>query len=280
MKTVIKMQLATGIYKIISGARKLVGAGDFVRVVRKGITWELDLSEGIDLAIFVFGRFESETAKSLETLVQPGAIVLDIGANIGAHTLPLARLVGPKGKVYAFEPTDYAFGKLKRNIELNPELAPRLVAKQIRLTNPEAADPGEIYSSWKVTGQEARHKKHLGIAKSISGARAMSLDEYWETAGEPKIEFIKIDVDGFEVDVIRGGQGMLKKCRAPICMELSPYVLEERGSSFAELFGVLRECGYQLVDLKRRLPIVDSNGRLGTKIPDGAGINALALARS
>jgi tRNA G37 N-methylase Trm5 len=99
MKTVTKMRAAAGMYRVISTVRKLVGGGDLVRVVRNGLVWELDLSEGIDLAIFLFGQFESATAKAIERLVRPGAIVLDIGANIGAHTLPLARLVGSEGKV-------------------------------------------------------------------------------------------------------------------------------------------------------------------------------------
>jgi len=170
MKTVTKIQLAAVMYRVISMARKVAGANDSVRVIRKGLRWELDLSEGIDLVIFAFGQFENETAKALAGIVKPGAIVLDIGANIGAHALPLARLVGPNGKVYAFEPTKYAFDKLKQNLALNPELVNRMVAEQIRLTRPGADDPGEIYSSWKVVGQEPRHKKHLGIAKSIDGS--------------------------------------------------------------------------------------------------------------
>jgi len=61
------------------------------------------------LAIFAFGSFKRETARALKKLVTPGSIVLDIGANIGAHTLNLGRLVGPTGKVYAFEAHDVCF---------------------------------------------------------------------------------------------------------------------------------------------------------------------------
>ena len=278
MKTVVKMQAAAVMYKLISGARKLIGADDSVEVVRKGIHWDLDLSEGIDLAIFLFGRFENSTARVLERFVRPGGTVLDIGANIGAHTLPLARLVGPKGKVHAFEPTKYAFGKLQRNLAQNPDLAPRVVAEQVRLTRPGAYSPGEIYSSWRVVGHEPRHKKHLGIAKSSEGARDTTLDDYCDSMVANTIDFIKLDVDGFEAEVIGGGKKTLRRCQAPICMELSPYVLEERGSSFAELFHLLRECGYRLVDLTAQSSITDSVGRLRAKIADGAGINVLAVA--
>ena len=280
MKTVTKIQLAGAMYRVISMARKVAGANDSVRVIRKGLRWELDLSEGIDLAIFAFGQFENETAKALAGIVQPGAVVLDIGANIGAHTLPLARLVGPNGKVYAFEPTQYAFGKLKKNLALNPELVNRVVAEQIRLTKSGADDPGEIYSSWKVVGQESRHQKHLGIPKSTEGARPATLDEYFENAGIQKLDFIKLDVDGFEVDVIKGGISTLRHFRPPICLELSPYVLEERGTSVEELLSELRESGYQLIDLKSRGSVMRPNGRLKMQIPDGSGINVLAFAKT
>lgn len=76
--------------------------------------------------------------------------MLDIGANIGSHTLPLAQMVGPSGRVYSFEPTDYAFGKQRRNLSLNPELSKRVNALQSMLvgsptqTKPEAGHPFEL----------------------------------------------------------------------------------------------------------------------------------------
>ena len=277
MKTVLKMRIAACMYRVISTSRKLAGASDSARVTRNGLHWELDLSEGVDLAIFLFGQFENATAKVLEKLVPAGAIVLDIGANIGAQTLPLARLVGSNGKVYAFEPPECAFCKMKQNLALNPNLRRRVVPEQARLTSPGTHDPGEIYSSLRVTGQEARHKGHLGIAKSTKGARVITLDEYLEGVGARRIDFIKLDVDGFEVDVLRGAKKTLRCCRPSICMELQPYGLEERGTSVGELLSVLREGGYTVVDLKGRSAIIDSAGRLKAQIPDGAGINVLAV---
>ena len=160
MKTVIKIRLASIMYRILKAVRDIAGVTDVARVKRHGLNWELDLREGIDLAIFAFGSFERETTHAIEKLVAPGSVVLDIGANIGAHTLNLGRLVGPKGKVYAFEPTTYAFRKLKRNLALNPEISARVVAEQSRLTCANKVDRSvEIYSSWKVVGDSAEASK-------------------------------------------------------------------------------------------------------------------------
>src|SRR5262245_34452280 len=111
LTTRTKVAIARLAYSAISAVRRRVGLDHSVRVVRDGACWELDLREGIDLAIYL-GLFEAGTSRALRRLVRPGAVVLDVGANIGAHTLRLAKLVGESGRVIAFEPTVYAHTKL------------------------------------------------------------------------------------------------------------------------------------------------------------------------
>src|SRR2546423_1295891 len=120
LKTSHKILIARLLNWIVTGARKLVGLGPQVTVIRQGVKWTLDLNEGIDFSIWLLGGFEPQTLRQYEKLVKPGSTVIDIGANVGAHTLPFARLVGKSGRVVAFEPTKWAIGKLKRNLELNP----------------------------------------------------------------------------------------------------------------------------------------------------------------
>jgi FkbM family methyltransferase len=278
VKTANKIRLASLLYQSFRAARGLVGAKDVAQVRRHGLNWELDLREGIDLAIFIFGSFERETSQALQKMVRPGSIVLDIGANIGAHTLNLARLATSTGKVYAFEPTDYAFRKLKRNLELNPEIAARVVAEQVRLScSNNLSAKVEIYSSWKVVGNERRHPKHRGIAQTTEGAISITLDDYCDRSNISKIDFIKLDVDGFETEVLSGGIHRLSRDLPTICMELAPYALQERGSSLEELFEVLKTFGYRLVSLKCFKPLPSDPTEITGRITDGSGINVLAL---
>jgi FkbM family methyltransferase len=279
VKTANKIRLASSLYRVLQAARSLVGAGDIVQVSRHGLNWELDLREGIDLAIFVFGSFERETSRALKKLLKPGSIVLDIGANIGAHTLDLGRLVGPTGRVFAFEPTTYAFGKLKRNLALNPQISGRVVAEQARLTCQSKIDRSvEIYSSWKVVGEERRHPKHLGIAHSTAAAAVLTLDDYCRNAHLSGIDFIKLDVDGFETEVLSGGIQTLRRDLPTICLELAPYALEERGSSLNELLEILRNLGYRLRNLKDLDNRFENAGSFSPRIADGSGINVVAVA--
>ena len=86
-----KMRVARFVAKIVQLVRMLLLRPKRARVKRNGIHWDLDLSEAIDLSIFLTGRFEKATQKSMLRGLSDDAVVIDIGANIGAHTLPLAR---------------------------------------------------------------------------------------------------------------------------------------------------------------------------------------------
>lgn len=154
-----------------------MGAGTRAEAARGGVRWDLDLSEGIDFAIYLLGGFELRTLKLYRKLVRPGAVVLDVGANIGAHTLPLAALVGPSGTVIAFEPTKFAFEKLRRNLELNPELRQRVRSLQMALLSQiDEPLPQSIYSSWPLDGSAAVHESHGGKLCATDGATVSTLD--------------------------------------------------------------------------------------------------------
>jgi len=176
------------------------------------------------------------------------------------------------------KPTTYAFSKLKRNLALNPEISARVVAEQARLTRQPKLDRSfEIYSSWKVVGEERRHPKHLGIAQSTAAASVLTLDDYCNNSNLSGISFVKLDVDGFETEVLWGGAQTLRRDLPTICMELAPYALEERGSSLAELLGVMNKLGYVFLNLEGSNRLPDDPSRLAKKVADGSGINVLAV---
>jgi len=146
-----KISIARLLCFAVMVARKLFGLSADVTVKRREIIWSLNLKEGIDFSIYLLGGFEVRTLKRYAQFVKEGDVVLDIGANIGAHTLPLSQLVGKSGKVVAFEPTDYAFQKLQANLALNPVLALRTDARQVMLMDSESDHiPPAVYSSCRV----------------------------------------------------------------------------------------------------------------------------------
>jgi FkbM family methyltransferase len=279
MKTTYKIAAARAIYRAVRAGRALAGRDDRVIVAREGITYDLELSQGIDLAIYLGNIYERQTKAALRKLVSPGTLVLDIGANIGAHTLHLAQLVGPTGRVLAFEPTDYAFHKLSRNLELNPSLASRVTAFPCFLTANEADQiPPAIYSSWPLTKETGLHSKHLGREMGTGLARARSLDSVLTELADRKVHLIKLDVDGFECEVLRGATKVLHDMRPIFVMELAPYVLEERATSLDELISFFIPNGYSFYDERTFAPLPSSAKELHKLIADGSGINAIARA--
>lgn len=279
MNTVQKIFVARAIYRLVRSLRSAVGLKDTVVVSRNGVIYELDLSEGIDLAVYLNDYFERNTRRALDRLVVPSSVVLDIGANIGAHTLHLAKLVGPAGQVLALEPTDFAYRKLRRNIELNPALEPRIKTYQSFVADGSGRNvPEEIYSSWPLQSNEQLHAKHLGRKMTTSAATAVSVDGLLSRMGGRVVSLIKLDVDGFECEVLRGARETLRNSRPVFVMELAPHVLEERGTSLDELMSFFVPNGYSFHD-ERSFEMLPSTAEgLNRMIPKNGSINVVARA--
>ncbi len=279
MKTKHKIAPARIAYRTISACRRVVGAGDDVTVTRRGVRYRLDLCEGIDLAIYLQGQFEPATALACSRHIKPGQTVLDIGANVGAHTFNLARLVGESGRVLAFEPTAYAFGKLKRNLALNPDLARRVALFQYFLGPADDANlPGAIYASWPLKGGERLHAGHLGQQMTTSGARMRSLDSFLSECGVSKVDFVKLDVDGHETDVLAGAREMLRRDRPTLILEFAPYVLAEHGISPQNLFAQLLSVGYSLYRETDDSILPKAPDELTKTVANETSINVIARA--
>ena len=280
IKTKRKMLLARGVQSIVMAARRLIGRGETTQVTRQGLRWELDLREGIDFSIWLLGAFEPETVRCYQRLIRSGDVVLDIGANIGAHTLHLARTVGPAGRVIAFEPTDYAFAKLTRNAALNPGLSGRIHCLQFLLgdTDQPDAPTAPLYSSWPLKDEAGLHHLHQGRLMNTSGARAHTLDTALASAGLGRLDCIKLDIDGAEVAMLRGARESLTRWHPTIVMELAPYVLEEKGASLVELIALLQAYGYILTDANTGRTLAMDAALLQSLIPPGASLNVVARA--
>jgi FkbM family methyltransferase len=276
VKTAHKIAVARVVYRALHQLRKIAGRSDHCVVTRNGVIYDLDLAEGIELAIYL-GMFERSTSRVLKSLVKPGDSVLDIGANIGVHTLLMASLVGANGHVYSFEPTVYAERKLHNNLKHNAESATRVSVFHCFLSDVDQDEvPETVYSRWPLTDSEGLHSKHLGLPMPTNGAPSRRLDALLQALGNPKISLVKMDVDGFEVQVLRGADVLLSQTRPTFVMELSPYVLEERGSSLKEFLSFFEPHGYRLFDERTRQLLPYHPERLRSLVPDGSSINVVA----
>jgi FkbM family methyltransferase len=207
--------------------------------------------------------------------------VLDIGANIGAHTLRLGKLVAPDGRVLAFEPTDYAFQKLLRNVKLNPHISRNICCFQYFLTTDSDLDvPESIYSSWPLIDGRDLHPVHRGEPKSTSGARCAPLDKLLVDVSINKVDLLKLDVDGFECDVLAGATTMLRRDTPILITELAPYIHAERGKSFDDFVEMLQSFGYSFYDQHTGRPLPRGAREIATQIGARSSKNVIARVTS
>ena len=133
MNTSIKIYIARILYYILIFLRVKKN----ILVSRKSINWYLDISESIDLSIFLFGSFQRSVVKSIVKFIlkkknkfKSSFTILDVGSNIGDKSLSLAKNLLDRNftnfNIFSFEPTDYAFKKQLRNINLNPKLKKKI----------------------------------------------------------------------------------------------------------------------------------------------------------
>ena len=278
LSTIQKINLAKVAYYLVVVARRILGrSSQNIEVTRSGIRWYLDLKEGIDFSIYILGGFEPSTLRLYNKLVKSGDVVLDIGANIGSHTLPLARLVGDIGHVYAFEPTDFAINKLHNNLNLNTNLIKRVTVCQTMLvSNENILVEKELFSSWPLVGDNKLHEKHKGQLMVTTGARAATLDNIVKEYNITRIDFIKLDVDGFEYSVLSGGEKTLKKFKPTILMELAPYLFKNQKNEFIQMIELYKKLGYFFYDANNRNTLPVEAEKLFDLIPDGVSRNIIA----
>lgn len=279
LNTRTKLRIARALYQTVTSFRRLLGRTDSIMVTRRGIRWQLDLREGIDLAIYLFGCFEYDTVRAYRKLLKPGYTVLDIGANIGAHTLPMAHCVFPAGRVVAFEPTAYAYGKLRQNISLNPAIAGMIQAEQIMLVGTDNSQlKPRLYSSWQIheSGLDS-HPKHGGRMMDTTGARNKTLDQFITESDPGTVSLIKLDVDGHECQVLHGARELMQRDKPILLMEIMPYGLEEAGATLDELLGILTWHKYRIYHLDGRSRFSPDNS-IKEAIPSAGGINVLCIA--
>lgn len=188
----------------------------------------------------------------LTRLLVPGNVVLDVGANLGQWTLPLALAVAPSGRVLAMEPSAATCAALRQTLTLN------------RLTQSEAipvalSDRGGTIRLYHHTRDPSQHSL-AAIGGHFESVRAMTLDDFTREQSITRLDAVKIDVEGAEELVLRGAVGTLAKWRPIVVFELVPGFAERLGLATGGPIHLLRDLGYQILELDaegRERPVND-----------------------
>jgi FkbM family methyltransferase len=223
--------------KALARLLSVVSSGDRHTVTEvNGVKFDLDLREVIDSSLYFSGSCEPQAEKVIASVTRPGMVAIDIGANIGYHTFTLAKLVGPQGIVVAIEPTSYACEKLRRNLSLNDFANVRLM--NVGLSD---RDEGEVEarfrSSYRLDGRDEVRSERI---------RLVALDSLVGEQQLKRVDFIKLDVDGYEAKVFAGARTVLERFHPYIFFEYGPQGVRENGGDPEEVLHLLWRLGYHL----------------------------------
>ncbi len=165
----------------------------------------------IGRSIEQYGEFSALEMKLFGQICFPGQIVIEVGANIGAHTVGLARLVGREGRVLAFEPQRLPFQILCANMALNS------IENVDCFWSALGSEDGFIDVP-ELNPEKTSNFGGVTLLGSQNGRRVTchTLDRYISL---PRVDLIKIDVEGMEVDVLRGGERLLKQFKPMLYVE-------------------------------------------------------------
>lgn len=230
-------------------------------IVRTKYNFKLKISplfdKGIERSIFNKGIYEEGTLWCFKKIIQKGFVVIDAGANIGLTTIFAAKLSGKKGKIYAFEPMKTTYEILCYNIKLNK-------LKNITTINCGLSDfegKAEIFSNLHINRGAAslyNNEKDNGIIIDIS-----TLDNVVTKYEISKIDFIKIDIEGSEYPMLKGGKNFFMGEKRPIiCLEFSRDVISNYNPEL--IYEFLKEnCKYrifkQLEGKESKTPLIEIN---------------------
>jgi len=177
-------------------------------------SWWLAMNDACGRAI-LRGDFEPAEQRFVERYLQPGMTVLDIGAHHGFYSLLASQKVGAAGRVVAFEPSPRERQKLLRHLELN---GCSNVTVEAMALGASAGDAELFVVQGKETGCNSLRSPEVSLHTKKITVPVTSLDRYLEQRGTARVDFVKMDVEGGELDVLRGAAAMLQRPPRPVIL--------------------------------------------------------------
>jgi len=210
----------------------------------------------IQTYVYFFGVWEPAITAYLAATLAPGDTVIDIGANVGYHTLLAAHCVGATGRVYAIEASPRIFSLLQQNLALND--TSRVEAFNVAVCAESCDVPVFLHDDTNLGGTTivpAVADRCGAVQEAVVSGRALT--DILPVAAVLSARMIKIDVEGAEHLVVRGLQPLLPLLsqRTELLIEVSAEGLHAHGSSVADFLRAFRSVGFQTYAIDNRYTV-------------------------
>lgn len=244
---------------------KSVGATVVVES-RNGLQYFVDTKSFLEWRLFMYGVYEGELQEKMKDCLREGDVAIDCGANVGIHTCVLARGVASNGRVIAVEPMIELADRMKANCDLNgiTNVTVLRVAVSSEIgkgilfcPSPEASNRGQasLY----------RDALHSSVARRIP---VTTVDQIVASKGLRAVRLIKIDVEGNELEVLRGAEKTLRTAQPHLFFEYDPENYRAARVNWSELVELIYRLSYRLY----LLTVQGNEERLGEDRPSRAAI--------
>jgi FkbM family methyltransferase len=217
-------------------------SGSFRSVNRNNITYKLDISDYQQWLIYFYCK--SDSSDHLLTYLENSRFIFDIGANIGQTSLNILRTQRNKGiepQIYAFEPFPDTFDTLTTNVNLNN------ATNEINCINKGlGAQTGLLPMLKHNAGNSGGFRITKQNTVDTIQVEITTLDTFVFENKIPKVDFIKIDVEGFEIEVLNGAKNTLQTFRPILIFEYSTENIHAQGGDIEKLFDELMKLNYKI----------------------------------
>jgi FkbM family methyltransferase len=244
-------RMPRGRYRLVSSLR--ASAQPFVATLAGdagGARFGCDLSDEIAREVCLTGCYEPPVTRLLQRRLHVGAVMVDVGANWGYFTLVAAAAVGRSGRVLALEPDPRQFERLVENIRLNN------FSHVTATSSAAAACPGSaVLAGYREqSGNRGVSRIDAAASEPRFDVECIAVDDL--TINFPRVDVVKIDVEGAELDVLRGMEcGLARERYRAILLELHPDLLRQQAIDPDTCLRLLADAGYRgwTIDQSRRV---------------------------
>ena len=211
------------------------------------LSMDLSLSEHMQRRIFWMGYYSQDVIQVIKQWLRPGMTFVDVGANIGEISLIAAKIVGPQGRVLAFEPIDALADRLQEHVDRNG-------LRHVRVVRMGLSDQDGTALIYDSCGQGEAHDEHQGLGSlfgepsrnaALQTIQLGRLDALLSGSEFERVDFIKIDIEGGELACLRGAESLLRQHRPVLIVEVQSVSARRAGYRPEDILDLLSALGYE-----------------------------------
>ncbi len=207
---------------------------------KNGVAFNISKNKGSVSKSLIFKRnYEFNETNLIKKVIKTDWTVIDVGANFGWYSMHFAHLVGKNGKIFSFEPVPETYEELNSNIKLNS--FQNIKAFNLALGNKDGAISFGVAN---FDGGSGASSEFLNYSKRIQ-TNMRKLDDIIKEEKINKVDFIKLDIEGGELNMLKGSEQLLKRFRPKILIEIVDMHCQRFGHSPLDVYNFLINKGYK-----------------------------------